>query len=339
LTGSQRAHEALIEALAAIDDRRAIAIDARSRSLALLPWIVKRPHYSGAPSMSSPSLMHEGVIELVRDKPAFAASLLRELLHVEVPRFDEARLTEAAFNQLVPVEYHADAVVLFVDFIDERNKPVLGTIFEVQFERKERKRYTWPLYAVAARARHECPFVLTVVSPDAVVARWAGQPIDLGNGMFVPRVIGPEGIPQVTDRDQEVREPQLAVLSVVAHGGGEVATAVSIARAAVSAVLSLPEEQRLLYSVLIEQALSEAARKALDMEPQIEKFFTEAHRRSYDQGEAKGEAKALLMILKRRGLAINDEQQHQIVTCTDLATLDRWLDRALSVTSVDELLA
>jgi hypothetical protein len=268
-------------------------------------------------------------------------------LHVEVPRFDEARLTEAALNQLVPVEYHADAVVLFVDFIDENKKPMLGTIFEVQLERKERKRYTWPLYAVAARARHECPFVLTVVSPDAAVARWAGQPIDLGNGMFVPRVIGPEGIPQVTDRDQAVREPQLAVLSVVAHGGGEVATAVSIALAAVSAVLSLPEEQRLLYSILIEQALSEAARKALDMEPQIEKFFTEAHRRSYDQGEAKGkaegkaegEAKALLMILKRRGLAITDEQQHQIVTCTDLATLDRWLDRAFSVTSVDELLA
>ena len=129
----------------------------------------------------------------------------------------------------------------------------------------------------------------------------------------------------------------------------------SIARAAVNAVLSLPEEQRLLYSVLIEQALSEAARKALDMEPQIEKFFTEAHRRSYDQGEAKGkaegkaegkakgkaegEAKALMMILKRRGLAITDEQQRQIVSCTDLATLDRWLDRAFSVASVDELLA
>jgi hypothetical protein len=79
------------------------------------------------------------------------------------------------------------------------------------------------------------------------------------------------------------------------------------------------------------------------MEPQIEKFFTEAHRRSYDQGKAKGEAsaeaKALVMILKRRGLAITDEQQQQIGTCTDLATLDRWLDRALSVTSVDDLLA
>lgn len=59
------------------------------------------------------SLNHEGVIALVRDQPAFAASLLRDLLHVEVPHFIEARLTEATLNQLVPVEYYADAVVLF----------------------------------------------------------------------------------------------------------------------------------------------------------------------------------------------------------------------------------
>ncbi|HEX8106391.1 MAG TPA: hypothetical protein VF516_01635 [Kofleriaceae bacterium] len=37
--------------------------------------------------MSSPSMVHEGVIALVRDNPAFAASLLRDLLHVEVPHF------------------------------------------------------------------------------------------------------------------------------------------------------------------------------------------------------------------------------------------------------------
>jgi hypothetical protein len=180
-------------------------------------------------------------------------------------------------------------------------------------------------------------------------------------------VIGPAGIPQVTDQDLASREPQLAVLSVLAHGGGDVETAVSIGRAAVHAVLPLSEEQRELYSMLIEQALSEAARKALNMDPQIEKFFSEAHRRSFDrgkaegeaegeargkaqgeargkaEGEAKGEAKgkalALLMFLQRRGLAPTSDQQDHILTCTDLATLDRWLDRAFSAASVDEILA
>ena len=284
------------------------------------------------------SLNHEGVIALVRDRPAFAASLLREVLNVEVPHFTEARLTEATLHQLVPVEYYADAVVLFVDLIDNTNKPVLGMIFEVQLQPDARKRFTWPLYAVAARARHECPFIVTVVTADPATARWASQPIELGGGnVFRPRVVGPEGIPQVTDPDLALREPQLAVLSVLAHGGGEVATAVAIGRAAIHAIFQLPGEQRLLYSLLIEQALSETARKALEMEPHIEKFFSEAHRRSYAEGEVKGEAKALLLILKERGMAMTDDQQRRIVTCTDLATVDRWLDRAFSVASVDEL--
>jgi hypothetical protein len=292
-------------------------------------------------------MVHEGVIALVRDNPAFAASLLRDVLHVEVPPFRAARLGEAALPELVPVEYHADAVVVFDGAVDNETKPVLGTILEVQLERKDRKRYTWPLYAVAARARHECPFILIVVTPDPAVARWADQPIELGNGMFGPCVIGPQGIPKVTDRAQAMREPQLAVLSLVAHGDGDIDTAVSIGRAAIDALPSLPEDQRVLYSRLIEKALSEAARKALAMDTQIEKFFTESHRRSYAEGEAKGKAEgeakgkaeAVLTLLQHRGFAMTDEQQHQIRSCTDLATLDRWLARMLAVASVDELLA
>jgi hypothetical protein len=67
------------------------------------------------------------------------------------------------------------------------------------------------------------------------------------------------------------------------------------------------------------------------------------HWRSFNRGKAEGEVageiKALLMILKQRRLAITDDQQRRIVACTDLATLDRWLDRALLATSVDELLS
>jgi hypothetical protein len=38
-------------------------------------------------------------------------------------------------------------------------------------------------------------------------------------------------------------------------------------------------------------------------------------------------------------LEISDEQRRQIAACTDAATLERWLERALSARSVDELLA
>ena len=56
------------------------------------------------------------------------------------------------------------------------------------------------------------------------------------------------------------------------------------------------------------------------------------------EGEAKGEAKAILKIMAQRGLPISEDQRRRISACTDVPTLDRWLDRALSVT-VEELLA
>jgi hypothetical protein len=140
-----------------------------------------------------------------------------------------------------------------------------------------------------------------------------------------------------------LRDPQLAVLSVMAHGQGDVATAAAIGRAAADAILTLPQEQRELYSILIEAALSEAARKVVEMQPGIEKFFTEAHRRAYDRGMAEGKAeeaaRLVLKLLSRRGITITDAQRHQILECSDLEVLDRWQDLAFSVTSVEELFA
>jgi hypothetical protein len=287
------------------------------------------------------SLLHEGVIRLVRDCPAFAADLLGELLDIRVPQFREARLADATLNELVPVEYRADAVVVF-----SQDKPVFGAIIEAQLQRDEDKLFTWPLYAVGARERHRCPFVVIVVTPDRATASWAARTIELGGGIrYWPLVVGPDGIPKVTDHDQAQREPQLAVLSVMAHGQGNVETAAAIGGAAAKAILQFPEDQRLLYSLLIESNLSEAARKAIEMQPGLETFFTETQRSTYErgraegksEGKAEGKAEALLKILMRRGLALTVEQRARIAACTELAMLERWLDRSLTVSSVEEL--
>jgi hypothetical protein len=281
------------------------------------------------------SLKHEGLAKLVRDRPAFAADLLSGLLAVEVPPFSKAQLVDVTLNQVRPAEYRADAVVLFI-----RKKPVFGAIVEVQLRPKKQKRFSWPLYAVGARARERCPFVVLVVTPSAATAKWAARPIELGGGnQYRPLVVGPNGVPKLTDHARARREPQLAVLSVMAHGRGEVTTATAIGVAAVKAVSRLPEEQGLLYSLLIEANLSEAARKAIEMQPGLENYFSEAQRRNYERGRAEGKADAVLKILTRRGLTPSADQRRRIVACTDLATLDRWLDRSLSASSVDDLLA
>lgn len=83
------------------------------------------------------------------------------------------------------------------------------------------------------------------------------------------------------------------------------------------------------------------------MTPDLRKFLTASQRRAYDKAQAKGEVKGrtetkaevVLKILAKRGLPITPRQRRQITECTDLATLDRWFDRALTAASVDELLS
>jgi hypothetical protein len=54
---------------------------------------------------------------------------------------------------------------------------------------------------------------------------------------------------------------------------------------------------------------------------------------------AQGEAKALLRVLDRRGLTVSDDQRERMLTCTDIATLEGWLDKAVTASSADELFA
>jgi hypothetical protein len=105
--------------------------------------------------------------------------MLRDVLGVHLPPYTEARLEDTTLSQVVPTEYIADLVVLLY-----RGEPVFGIVVEAQLAADDDKRFSWPLYAVALRARLRCPTCLLVVTPDAGVARWASKPIDTGQPGF-----------------------------------------------------------------------------------------------------------------------------------------------------------
>ena len=54
-------------------------------------------------------------------------------------------------------------------------------------------------------------------------------------------------------------------------------------------------------------------------------------------GEAWGEARAILTVLATRGIAVSESGQTCITECADLEQLDRWLQRAVTASSEDEL--
>lgn len=55
------------------------------------------------------------------------------------------------------------------------------------------------------------------------------------------------------------------------------------------------------------------------------------------EGEAKGKAEAILKVLGRRSIEVDDESRERIKSCTDLAVLDGWLDRSFDVASASGL--
>jgi len=57
------------------------------------------------------------------------------------------------------------------------------------------------------------------------------------------------------------------------------------------------------------------------------------------EGEVRGEAKALLVVLRSRGLDIPKEVEQRIAECTDPVLLVSWLSRAATIADVSELLA
>lgn len=57
------------------------------------------------------------------------------------------------------------------------------------------------------------------------------------------------------------------------------------------------------------------------------------------EGKAEGKAESVPTVLAARSIALPDDVRERNSTCDDLALLDRWLTRAATATTVEELFA
>lgn len=239
-----------------------------------------------------PSRLHEDLLRLFQNRPALAAELARGALHMRLPEYREARVDSADLSDLRPTEYRADLVILL-----RQDRPVHGIVVEVQLARDDDKEYVWPAYVCNLRSRIRSPVCLLVITVDEGVARWASRWIELGgDGRFRPWVLSPARVPEITDEEQAKSDPELAILSAMAHGGSvDVEKATRIALTAEAALLGLEAERSNLYRDMLDQALSEAARRALQtMISGKYEYRSEFAKRYYGQGLTEGEAKGRL---------------------------------------------
>ncbi|MBI5478183.1 MAG: hypothetical protein HY906_04965, partial [Deltaproteobacteria bacterium] len=297
-----------------------------------------------------PSLLHEAIVMLFRNRPTLAAELLVRVFGVRVPHVDVVAINEADLTQIVPTEYRADLVV-----VHGAGPAGAAVVLEVQLDRDENKPFVWPLYQAALRAKLRVPACVLVVTMDDAVARWAATPVVTGQPgvRFAPVVLRVAALPWVT-AEEVARAPELALLVVLAHPDEERSAA--LAWAAIEAVARVDADRAWLYHDIVAARLGVAARaklealmKAGNFQPQSE-FGKKWYAKGEAEGEAKGEAKgklegklegkveAVLRVLVLRGFELTEAQQQRILGCRDLATLDRWLQRAVTATSVHDAL-
>ncbi|WP_437939836.1 hypothetical protein [Sorangium sp. So ce341] len=316
-----------------------------------------------------PTLEHNALVEMFRDQPALAPRLLATLFHVEVPPHACAAVVESSLDQLLPVEFRADLVL---ELRDASGALALAIVLEVQRDMDPNKKFSWPTYVTVVRAKKRCRTVVLVVAPDAGVAAWAAERIDLGLGLghVAPLVLGPAVVPEVTDPADAEAETELAVLSAVAHGNGPNGRAVVLA--ALAALGRLDQEHAMVYFQLIWNTLREPMRQALEalvMERQIEGEATfppfvqrlidrgmregelkgmregklegmrEGELKGMREGELKGKRDTLLRLLARAGIVLTESESARIQACTDVASLDRWIDNVLGAKTAADVLS
>ncbi len=201
-----------------------------------------------------PSFLHQTLVRLFEDRPRLVGKLLAERAPPGLA--GEVRVAPGDIGALTPTELRADLVLL----AGAVEAPRLALALEVQLAVDPAKRRSWPHYVANLHLRHRCPVLLVVVTPRAPVARWAAEPIEIGPGFtLVPQVLGPHRIPEVADPVQARCEPELAVLSSLAHPDR-----VDIALAALLGVLETDDEHGPIHADMILVCLAPAAHATLE---------------------------------------------------------------------------
>ncbi|WP_149184887.1 hypothetical protein [Streptomyces sp. TRM49041] len=289
--------------------------------------------------VSSP---HEAMHRIFQEYPELFSSV-SAVLGVDIPRPTSVRALPNDLTEARPVERRVDTLL---HFETEADCGFLVAV-EAQGKKDPAKPASWAYYATYLHNKYGLPPLLLVVCQDRATAEWATQPVRIGPAWWPtvtvqPMVAGPHNLPVITDAAEARKDLALAVLSAITHASGQEAGA--ILKALSTALRGMPED--LVNPVVEFTALGLGNRQAqqiwrnlvaVDLSFYKSYISEEIREEGREQGRVQGEAKALLLILEQRGIAVTDEAHERIAGCEDPEIMERWLARALTVTTAEEI--
>lgn len=139
----------------------------------------------------------------------------------------------------------------------------------------------------------------------------------------------------ITDEAAAIADPELAVLSVMAHGNGaDTERVVSMANAAQQASRHLDADRARLYVDLIHYSISEAARRALRAVDMSKYEYQSDFAKQYI---AMGRADLIKRLLTTRFGSLSEEVGARLAAAS-IAQLDAIGERLLTARTLDEAL-
>ncbi|MEV6063904.1 hypothetical protein AB0L62_28220 [Nocardia asteroides] len=147
----------------------------------------------------------------------------------------------------------------------------------------------------------------------------------------------------MTDVETALTDLPLAALSAITHATRPEIGAIL---EALSAALHLAgdRDDAQIYTELVEMGLGRTRGATIWrnlMSIDLSFFRSETSQRLREEGREEGReqgvADSILRILRRRGVAVPDAAEAKIAACHDRAQLVDWLDRSITVRSVDEM--
>ncbi|PSK93618.1 hypothetical protein CLV63_11625 [Murinocardiopsis flavida] len=151
---------------------------------------------------------------------------------------------------------------------------------------------------------------------------------------MAPLVVSLESVPAITDPEEAIRSPELAVLSARAHGEEN-----GVVYALYAALMHLDKETGTLYTDYALATLLEPARKQLEdmLATGTYEFQSDFFKRQIAEEVTKGQAESVLLVLDSRGIEVSEEVRERILACTDRDEAEKWIKRAATAQSADEL--
>ncbi|KKZ72036.1 hypothetical protein VO63_20705 [Streptomyces showdoensis] len=268
-------------------------------------------------------------------------SRLSGVLGLPLPSPVEVTVMPTDLTEASPVERRLDTLLR----LDSADDGSLLLAIEAQGKKDPAKPASWAYYTAYLWTKYRLPTALLVVCQDRATAEWAERSVSSGPPHLPtltlrPAVLGPHNMPVITDPDEARADLALTTLSAITHAGDPDIGA--ILKALSTALRDVPED--------VADPIIEFTTQGLEKRPALElwrnlvavdlSFYTSVISEEIrDEGRAQAHAEAILIILEQRGLTISDDARQRITGCDDPEVLRRWVARAVTVSSVDEIFA